>query len=286
MSFETVALAVLLAAQIYRIIRSEVLLSRERGLHQRIEEHLSSMTPEGMWPQYEALKKFHAEAVDQVKDLTADLEMTKSRMIKTESRSPSDSEQVRLLQDNQFTVSQALQTAIAKLENLSQLSEQFLEFTETKKKLGRLESQFKRRVEPRGFSVDVDPRMWEILERGPKGTVEILYQAEDGEAYNFAHQLKMNLRMCHWQVLEPTTFPPSKDGRPAALVAGANDSDLTILASVLESDRDKSPAETPYQALCGGLKAGGIGLHMSLRPELPPNHFKLLVGPKGGPGIL
>jgi integrase len=59
--FEKIALAVLLAAQVYRIIRSEVLLKRERDLHGKIEKHLRAFTPAGLWPQYERLKKFYEE---------------------------------------------------------------------------------------------------------------------------------------------------------------------------------------------------------------------------------
>lgn len=57
--FQTVALILILAAQVYRIIRSEVLLRQERGLHKKIEEHLGMLTPAQLWPQYQSLLNFY-----------------------------------------------------------------------------------------------------------------------------------------------------------------------------------------------------------------------------------
>jgi hypothetical protein len=72
-TFETFVLLVILAAQVYRIIRSELLLRQERDLHKKIQEHLGTLTPAGLWPQFEALKKFHdllwAQASDYEKQI-------------------------------------------------------------------------------------------------------------------------------------------------------------------------------------------------------------------------
>lgn len=59
--FEKVALVLILVAQIYRILRSEALRRQENQLHKKIEEHLGALTPAGLWPQYEALKRFNDE---------------------------------------------------------------------------------------------------------------------------------------------------------------------------------------------------------------------------------
>ncbi|HLA10414.1 MAG TPA: hypothetical protein VJ023_07445 [Pyrinomonadaceae bacterium] len=55
MNFETFALLAILLAQVYRIIRSETVLRRERA-------YLEGLTPAGLWPQYEKLKSFYEEA--------------------------------------------------------------------------------------------------------------------------------------------------------------------------------------------------------------------------------
>jgi hypothetical protein len=64
--FQRIALIFIAAAQLYAIIRFEVLLRRERALHDKIEGHLGTLTPAGLWPQYENLKKFYDRLVEEV----------------------------------------------------------------------------------------------------------------------------------------------------------------------------------------------------------------------------
>jgi hypothetical protein len=84
--FDTAALILILAAQIYAIARSETLLRRERDLHEKIEDFLGGLTPAGLWPQYESLKKFYQEAADSLRVKEEELQALKDTSFISQSQ--------------------------------------------------------------------------------------------------------------------------------------------------------------------------------------------------------
>ncbi len=110
-----------------------------------------------------------------------------------------------------------------------------------------------------------------------KGEVEILYQRDDPEAFQFARNLYMLLLSNRWSVTSPTAIPDS-DSMPSSIAAGATNSDLTILAGNLEDCQSR--LDTPYCVLVAALQGFGLGLHMRRNDELQPNLFRIVIGPR------
>jgi hypothetical protein len=129
--FEKAALVLILLAQFYRIIRSEVLLNQERRLHKRIEEYLQTLTPAGLWPQYEALKRFHGE-------ISAELERAK---IELEGSKGVGEQYEHLLQSYKGTVG-VLGNVSARLQMLEQQLDRHRELEAGAKRHSKFEPTF------------------------------------------------------------------------------------------------------------------------------------------------
>jgi hypothetical protein len=139
----------------------------------------------------------------------------------------------------------------------------------------RLE-RLRKKVAPRGIT-DLEP-----LEKGPKARAEILYQDDLPEAYRFACDLRLCLLSTGWEVPEPAPIPPdpARPHVPAATAAGATDTDVTIRARWLEDHTAKPEPDTAYTALHAFFSANGLGVHSQSDLSLPPDFFRIVIGPK------
>ena len=109
------------------------------------------------------------------------------------------------------------------------------------------------------------------LERHPKGTVEILYQAEDGEAYDLAAVLHKGLSIAGWIAIGPLPIPPSSSGHPGIIDIGAAVRGVTVLA--------RSPSVPLYNALWTALNKHVV-VFPKLDPQMPDDRLRIVVGPK------
>jgi len=219
-------------------------------------EALRELTSVKVREHYQATKAQLEEYIDQLK----------SRIQEFESTSHHDTEGIAGVDRAELAL--VLQDALdATLEKIEVRLEQDLKAT--KKKLGR------RGVTGDQATIDA----LDLLAKGPKGELEIIYERDDPEAFHFAQDLYSLLRATGWEANRPTPIPAeSADSRPSSIVAGATNSDLTIVAGVLEDCGTR--IDTPYCALVAGLQGFGLGLHMTRRDELPPNSFRIVIGPK------
>lgn len=135
-----------------------------------------------------------------------------------------------------------------------------------------------------------------MLKGKASGTVRIMYQPNDPEAYWYAFSLMGELHDGGWIVPSlpepiPSDLMPRTPGFtdrdmqiisdfqkrfPDAMRVGVG-AGLTILAHSLQEDQ---PADRPYKVLTGALKSLKLlnGYRMDI--NLPPDHFVLVVGPK------
>jgi hypothetical protein len=122
-----------------------------------------------------------------------------------------------------------------------------------------------------------DPRVFVgFLENRPKGTAEIWYQQEDGEAFLFASLLRYALVRAGWIVNGLEQIPSTAEGKmPAILKLGGQPIGLTVLVpSVPEPDHSVFKAITEASS--------GRQLTASGRPdaEVPEGTIRIIVGPK------
>jgi len=123
---------------------------------------------------------------------------------------------------------------------------------------------------PRGGETFGLLRFVGALEKHPKGTAEILYQAEDGEAYDLASVLHKGLSVAGWMAMGPLPIPASSSGQPSIIEIGAAVRGVTVLAC------SGSPL---YAALWTALN-GHVVVFPKLDPRLPADRLRIVVGPK------
>jgi len=262
-------------AQIIQIVRSEQALKREiaakdaalaakddalKARDAQIEA-IRELTSVKVREHYQATKAQLEEYIEQLQSQLSALQLqSNTQQVSGESRHEATERDVAL------TVNQISMRIFQWLENF-QLDNQ---------KMARLV----RRAAPR--SIQDSPATREALKllgEGPKGEVEIIYQRDDPEAFEFARNLYMLLLSNRWQITPPTPIPvDDADSRPSSLVAGATNSDVTILAGQLEDCQSRT--DTPYCALHAALSGFGLGVHATRRDELPRDFFRIVVGPK------
>jgi hypothetical protein len=137
----------------------------------------------------------------------------------------------------------------------------------------RLE-RVRKKISPRGITA------LEPLEKGPKSRVEILYQRELPEAYNFARDLRLCFVACGWEAGEPRPIPidETRPHVPAATAAGARNTDVTIRARVLEDWLEKP--DSVLATLHAFFRANGLGVSANSNRDLPRDLFQIVIGPK------
>jgi hypothetical protein len=270
--FDVVQLTVLglvAVAQIVQIVRSEQALKREiaakdaalsakddalKARDAQIEA-LRELTSVKVREHYQATKVQLEEYIDELKSKIQQLESRESG----QGKSLDSGEHAKLYLELRDSLDATLDKIHARLEDELKL---------TKKRLGQ-----------RGVIGDQHTlEALELLSRGPKGQLEVVYQRDDPEAFHFAQDLYLLLTSTGWEATRPTPIPNSSDDRPSAVVAGASNTDLTIAARVLEDCRGRT--DTAYCALVAGLQRCGLGLHMTQRDDLSPGVFRIIIGPR------
>jgi hypothetical protein len=119
------------------------------------------------------------------------------------------------------------------------------------------------------------------LANKPTGTADILYQAEDLEAYSFARHLWSLLVAAGWTVQPPKAVkaPPSWDADvPALLSVKGHDGVALVTKEIPPHDAER---RTPGGALEAALHAAGLVTVSRARDEtLGTSDFRIVVGPK------
>lgn len=161
-----------------------------------------------------------------------------------------------------------IRAALANVE--TELADARRRQAEAEERLERL----RKKAAPRAISKTLEP-----LEKGAKGRAEILYQDDLPEAYRFACNLRLCLFASGWEVAEPAPIPrdPERPHVPPAEAAGATNTDVTLKARWLESE---PLADTPYATLCRFFGANDLGLHCQQDESLPPDLFRIVIGPR------
>lgn len=128
----------------------------------------------------------------------------------------------------------------------------------------------RKKVLPRGLaSLD------HIME-GAKGTAEIVYQKDDPEAYTFAGNVYLTLKLAGWDVTPPKPFVASGD-IPASIEAGAMNTHVTICANFryLQTTEPNSA----YSTLQRFFSANELGVGGSIDESLPFDSCRIVIGP-------
>jgi hypothetical protein len=123
-----------------------------------------------------------------------------------------------------------------------------------------------------------------VLRDRAKGSVEILYQPEDPEAYALASRIEMCVVGSGWTVVGPTKPVPltlhmkgveNPDRLPGVLRVGGGMSGVTIVTNLVDESNDS------FVALKDAFAAGKI-IHCAahLDASLPKDHIRLVVSPK------
>jgi hypothetical protein len=134
---ELVALVLILLAQAYRIIRSELLLHQERELHKAMKEHLNSLTPAGLLPQYKALKEFHGQLLEQVQAYEAELEGIQQQLV----NQTTEAERLLLEEKGQATELDHLRSALKSRDDQVRLIEESVAIRELQNRAQNLRTR-------------------------------------------------------------------------------------------------------------------------------------------------
>ena len=276
-AIQWIIVSLVTVAQIAAIIRSEKALKREisakdaaltakddalRARDAQIEA-LRELTSVKVREHYQATK---AQLEEYIEQLQATINKLQQQM-KMQATSGSSEQNKQI--DHEVTATwNEIQARVKNwLNNLEHSNEQI--------------ARLVKRAYPRAISDSPETRAaLKLLGEAPhKGKIEIIYQRDDPEAFRFARSLYMLLLSNRWEVSAPTPIPiDDSDPRPSSVVAGATDTDVTLLAGYLEDCGTNT--NSAYCALVTALGGLGLGLHMSRRDELPPDFFRIVVGPK------
>jgi hypothetical protein len=118
----------------------------------------------------------------------------------------------------------------------------------------------------------------EILRNSPKGSVDLLYQDNNPEAYSLARELQVSLGWAGWTASEPkpTTVDriPHTGVKLEVGIALYGEQPTSGMPLVL-----KEPAQTLWKFFDANLQSAGTG-GFSVNKDLPPDAMVIVIGPK------
>ncbi|MGA2902358.1 MAG: hypothetical protein ABSD98_00885 [Candidatus Korobacteraceae bacterium] len=130
----------------------------------------------------------------------------------------------------------------------------------------------------------LSPRFAEALKNRPTGTVEILYKAEDMEAYTFSIQVWRALKDARWVASHPKPIPAevgseSLPDAPAQLRHGTSGPICLIAKRYPTGFGENTAAGAIWDAVRSALDVNS-GFSTSADLAMPDDHFIIVVGQK------
>ncbi len=145
--------------------------------------------------------------------------------------------------------------------------------------------QLQQRLQPRRLPRET---FLNALRDKPKGSVVILYQNEDPEAWWFAIDIAAQLNAAGWTAKNPEPLRPSanRPDMPSVFSMGSSFSvggvygGRGVSFAAREVDSPPFTRSTPFSALATALDVSGFGLSTFRDESLPENSFRIIVGPR------
>jgi len=132
----------------------------------------------------------------------------------------------------------------------------------------------------------LSPKFAEALKGKPTGTVDILYTAEDMEAYKLALQMWHALKDAGWAVAPPRSIP-GKRGLPGKTVVEAPTqfrygvgAGMLLVGKSFPEDGAKPTAASAIREAIGDALEIPWSCVFTTDPSLPADHFEIAIGQK------
>jgi len=122
------------------------------------------------------------------------------------------------------------------------------------------------------------------LKDKPKGTADIWVFPNDKEAYLFSTSIQNALKGAGWSVPEIVLIPEAEDPRIPKSAPPDVRWGMSLVGDILIFSREQPIAGTNtaagalFDAFCSGMHGVVTGCEFGVRPQLPPDHFVIMVG--------